>query len=614
LAGGLWLVAGLPILASFVQAAVALLGTSASGIPVIGGLKQLFQSIAVFDAAGDLFRSSPSIVLVLFVLVTVAWLAQGGGMLVLTNRVFTLGATGFVTLFLVLFELVYLPLLSAGLPTVQVGGFLLVPVLVAAALWASTLAFEWDVTLDDATGDRLADAREDAQRERRAFDQHVESAVPESVRDSLRSFVPAAVDTFEREADDFRAECQSVVDRAEQLTDSQQSVSSRERNEQAEQVLADAKALDGQARAEGLTAEFEQSLVDAISEEFGEFGVVSRYGRPYEFRNLRTYNELALPMLSGPPAQIGGSRHELGDRLADAVDTDSLSSVAGAIDASQDHLGEARSVIQDHEDTVAQRIDEVDRTLELARDHVEDLDGDARERLTEFLFEGRTPESVDSVPTAPDIREHQERAKDLLHEGQFEQAERVATEASTEADRVQEIAEFFADSVGATIDYGSGSIPIPGSVGTALVSQLRIPFEGSYPVEYTVDGDTLRITADDDGTTTQSQESREPVNQSDNDSVQSDDVLYVLRELKSTAASTSVESSVELQTEQLPEKFVQSEILQEIKSFAERQSDITGVSVPKSAPPGYLSIEVSDGVSPQQAMTALQEQYASSQN
>lgn len=615
LAGGLWLFAGLPILASFVQAAVALLGTSATGIPVIGGIKRLFQSIAVFDAAGDLFRSSPSIVLVLFVLVTVAWLAQGVGMLALTNRVFTLGAAGFVTLFLVLFELVYLPLLSADIPIVQVAGFLFVPVVVAVALWAATLVYEWDITLDDATGDRLADAREDAQRERRAFDEHIDSAVPESARQSLRSFVPDAVDTVEREADAFRDECQSVVDRAEQLTNEQDSVSSRERNEQSEQVLADAKALDGQGRAEQVAEEFERSLVDAIRTEFGEFGVDSRYGRRYEFRNLREYNELPLPTLSCPPAQVGGTRHELADRLVEAVETDGLPSVASAIEGCQEHLSEAQSVIEQREETVAERLDATDRTLDVARGHVESLDGNARERLTEFLFEGRTPETVDSVPTVPDIRDKQERAKDRLHQGNFDEARRIADEASTAAEHIEEIAEFFADSVGATIDYGSGSIPIPPTVGTELVAQLRVPFEGTYGVEYAVDGDTLRLSSTDDvGTTTTQQETRERVQQTENESVQADDVLYVLRELKSAAAATSVEGSVELQTEQLPEKFVQSDILHEVKSFAERQSDVTGVSVPDDAPPGFLSIEVSDSISPQRAMTTLQEQYARSQN
>lgn len=612
LAGGLWLIAGLPILASFVQAAVALLGTTATGVPVLGGLKQLFQSIAVFDAAGNLFRSSPSIVLVLFVLVSVAWLAQGVGMLLFANRVFTLGATGFVTLFLVLFELVYLPLLSQGLPLVQVVGFLSVPVVVAGALWASTLAYEWDIVLDDATGDRLADAREDAQRELRAFEERTESVVPESTRQSLRSFVPDAVDAFEREATAFRDECQSVIDSAEQLTDDQQSVSSRERNEQAEQVLADAKALDGQARADQLADDFEATLVDGIRTEFGEFRVVSRYGRPYEFRNLRSYNELSLPMLDGPAVQIGGTRHELAERLVEAVEHDRLSAVAAAIEESRNHLSEARSVIEKREAAVGDPLDAVEETLEIAREHVDDLDGEARERVTEFLFEGRTPESVESVPTVPDIRKKQERAKDQLHEGQFDAAERTAAEAAAEAERIEEVAEFFADSVGATIDYGSGSIPIPPTVGTELVSQLRVPFERTYSVEYVVDGDTLRLSTDDDAATTQPTES-EPVTGTDSESVPTDDVLYVLRELNTAAATTSVENSVDLQTEQLPEKFVRSEILGAVKSFAERQSDVTGVTIPDDAPPGFLSIEVSDDVSPQQAMTALQEAYASSQ-
>jgi len=614
LAGGLWLLAGLPILASFVQAAIALMGASATSIPVIGGVKRSVQSVAVLDAAGNLFRSSPSIVLVLFVFVTVAWLAQGAGMFVLTNRVFTLGATGFVTLFVVLFELVYLPLLSAGLPSGQTIAFLSVPILVAAALWASTLVFEWDVTLDDDTSGRLADAREDARRERQAFEDHVEATVPEDARELLREFAPDAVETFEQDAAAFTDECQSVVDTIETLSDDRESVSSRERNERAEQVLSDAKALDGQKRAERLCSTFERSLVKTINAEFGEFQPVSRYGRSYEFRNLRTYNELRLPMLDCPPVQIGGAQHELGEQIAAAVGSQGLASVAAAIERSGAHLSQARSVIDEHESAVATRLDEVDDILEIARDHIDGLDGEARERLHEFLFEGRTPEAVDAVQTVVKVREQQDEAKGLLHRAQFEDAERAADEAVTKAQQIEEIAEFFADSVGSTIEYGSGSIPVPPTVGTGLVSQLRVPFERSYAIEYEVDGDTLNITAADDGATTQTQESRELVNNTDDDDVQADDVLYVLRELKSAAANSDVEGTVELQTEQLPEKFIRSDVLREIKRFAQRQSDVTGVTVPADPPPGFLSIEVSDSVSPQRAMTELQDRYASSQN
>jgi hypothetical protein len=605
--GVCWIVAGLPILASFVQAAIALSGTSGGGLPVIGGLKRLFQSVAVFDAAGTVFRASSTVVLVLFLLVTVAWLAQGTGLFVLRHRVFTLGATGFVTLFLVLFELVYLPILSADVPTGEVAGFLLVPVVAAGASWAAALVFEWDITLDEETSEQLSDARAEAQEARQQFDDRVDTVASEPTRQSLRSFAPDAIDKFEREVASFREDCQSVIDRADELTDS--SMASRERNEVAAQVRSDAAGLAPTDRADRLQTELEQAIEDRIRDEFGDLHYVSRYDTAYEIRNLRTYHEIELPTIGGPAVQLGGTPHELDDRLVEAIDREGLDSVATAIERVESHLAEMEALLEEQESTVATALDAADSALTVTRDHLDTLDGVARDRLSEFLLEGRTPDAELQVPNEPAVAEHEADAKAALHEGRFDAAQRAAEGARTEAQSVQAIAEFFAESVVATMDYGSGSIPIPEAVGADLAAQLRVPFERTYDVEYAVAGTTLEI--DGDGEVTEADRDRpsrgsEPAT----NGADPDDVLYVLRELQSAAAASSTDDTVELQTEQLPEKFADEAVLTEIQTFAERQSDVVSVTVPEDPPPGFLSVEVSDGVSPQRVMDDLQDQYS----
>ena len=605
--GVCWVVAGLPILASFIQAAIALGGASGSGLPVIGGLKRLFQSVAVFDAAGTVFRASSTVVLVLFLLVTVAWLAQGAGLFVLRHRVFTLGATGFVTLFLVLFELVYLPILSAGVPAGQVAGFLLVPIVASGASWAAALVYQWDITLDEETGEQLSAARADAQEALQRFNDRVDTIASETTRQSLQSFAPEAVDRFERGVDSFRDDCQSVIDRADELTDS--SMTSRERNEVASQIRSDATALAPDDRADKLQRELEQAVTDQIRDTFGDLHYVSRYGTEYELRNLRAHHEVDLPTIGGPAVQLGGTRHELDDRLVDAINNAGLDSVTTAIERAEAHLTEMEAMLEERESAVAAALDEADSALTVTRDHLDRLDGAARDRLTEFLLEGRTPDATLEVPNKPAVTGHEADAKAALHEGRFDAAQRAAEQARTEAQAVQAIAEFFAESVVTTMDYGSGSIPIPETVGTDLAAQLRVPFERTYDVEYAIAGTTLEIASS--GEATEGGRERTPRGSDPvTNGADPDDVLYVLRELQSAAAASSTNNTVELQTEHLPEKFVDEGILTEIQTFAERQADVVSVTVPEDPPPGFLSVEVTDGVSPRRVMDDLQNQYS----
>lgn len=612
LSGVAWFVAGLPILASFVQALIALLGTSATAVPILGTLKQTFQSVIVFDAAGTIFRSSSTIVFVLFVLVTIAWLLQGVGMFGVRNRVYTLGATGFVTLFLALFVLVYLPLLSADVPTSQAIAFLFVPIVAAAASWTASLSYDWDITLADETSNLLEEARSEARTSRQTFDSLIQGLDDERVQSSLRRVAPDAADEFKTRTESFRDECDAVISRAEDLVETQPSLSSHQRNEQATQLLTDAQNLNPEERAGQLRADLQKGVIDGVRSEYGDLHYVSRYGEAYEVRNLRSFNELSAPALDGPPIQIGGAQHELAERLVETVETQGVETAAQTIERAENHLTELEETLSNHEDAVASILDEVDAAIDQARDHLDSLDGAAKERLSEYLLEGRAPDEAPDIPAQPSVQNHVDDAKAALHAGRFQEAKREARDARQEAQDLQAVAEFFAESVVATIDYGSGAIPIPDTVGRDLVEQLRVPFEQSYPVEYNVDGSTLEVAADEADLSVDEDRQHTGQSRTSSGDVVADDVMYVLRELKTIASATSSDDTVELQTERLPEKFVDPDILNEVKAFGERQSDVVSVAIPDDPPPGYLSVKVADNASPQRVIGDMQDAYAKS--
>lgn len=635
IAAGCWAVAGLPILASFVQATVALLETTATVIPLIGSLTQFLWSVSVFRVAGNIFRSSSTIVFILFVLIALAWTAQGVGLFALRHRVITLGATGFVTLFLVLFELVYLPVASAGLPAIQTAGFLFVPIGTAAMSWAASLVFDWSITLDSEATKALSTAREDTQEALTTFNSQIERAVGEQVQSSLKTIAPEAVTAFESQCSEFRDRCQAVQDEADAVVDG--STSSRERHDTAAQLQADAAKLNDVAgeTATRVISTLERQVEDKINERYSDVHYVSRFSREYTIRNLRTHNSVSLPTIDGPAIQIGGSQHEIATRLTETIeaDPDGLAAVAGAIDTIDTHLDAIEQTLQTHEESIAESLDAAQRAIETATANLDELEGPAQERLEAYLLEGRTPESStgESLPTKPTVDDYREEALKTLHECRFDAAIQSADAAETEAREIVQIAEFFAQSVTATIEHGSGSIPVPSSIAATLVERLRVPFEQSYYIEYEVAEGVLNITesnnpetestggdattnstgAEYSGTVDSTGEHAALTEGNPQDAeVPHDDVLYVLGELQANAASQRGKSTVELQTEQLPAKFIKPAVLNEIKSFAERQGDVVHVAVPSNPPPGFLSIEVADGVSPRRVMKQLQSVYA----
>jgi hypothetical protein len=564
----------------------------------------------VFDAAGTIFRSSSTVVLILFVLITLTWVSQGIAMFVRRNREYSLGAAGFVTLFLVLFVLVYLPLLSSAVPVTQAVLFLLVPVLAAGASWTAVLVYDWDVTLDEETVEQLNEARTTAKNARETFDDPVGDIDDESTLSPLRSVAPAAVEEFEDGATSFRDRCQTIVARAERLIDGEPGLSSRERYDRATQVVSDAEDLEPASRAESLVTALQTGVKRGVTEQFADIHVVSRFDGAYEIRNLRDYNELAVPDLDGGAIQIGGDQHELAERITEAIDSEGVPVAARVIERALTHVDDLRAELSEHEESIDAILSEIDHSLEMASEHIDGIDGAAGDRLAEYLIDGRLPDELRDVPTRPEIESRTEQSIAALHETRFDDAMRNAETAREDATRVEAIAEFFSESVVSTIEFGSGSIPVPPSVGTALVERMRVPFEQTYGIDYALETSELVIAGDADTRQSNVDAESETRRATTTGDVSADDVLYVLGELKAVASTATAEDSVELQTETLPAKFVTPQVLAEIRTFAERQPDVESVEVPDDPPPGYLSIVVADGASPERLMDTIQNEYA----
>jgi len=617
LAKGCWGVAGVPIVATFVQAIIALTGVSAFEVPVIGTLTSLLQTIPVLDAAAVVFRNSPSAVLLLFVLVLAGWVAEGVAAFVLRARTLTYGAAGFVTLFFALFLLVYSPLFSADVPAGQLAAFVLVPVVASAASWGAALANEWAVTLDDETAEVLTAATERAQKAQDSFDATVRSRADERARERVASVAPGADDDFESRLDAFRTDCTDVLEEADALRESESELDSRERLQRARQLRTTAQSLDPEAAADEAVDAFRDALTDAVRDEFGDLHVVSPYNEAYEVRNFREYNELRFPALERT-AQIGGRQHDLAEQLVAAIDGDAaLSDVARAVETARDHLDDLEAAVDREEAAFVDVADEVDDRLETVGELTDSLAGQAGDRLSEFLVEGRFDDA--DLPSVVAVEAALTDARADLHACRFDDARSRAERAREDAERLVAVAEFFANSVVATVEQQVESVPLPPDVPPEFAASMDFAFEETFGVEYAVDGETITLAYDgeldtgDRGSPRSESATNGPLPSTDRTDANVDDVIYLLREVRDAASTASSDDTVSLQTGQVPEQYTTEVVLNAVESVASRHTDVETVSIPSNAPPGFIEVTVGSAVSPRSVLDELYDEYVGAQ-
>ena len=619
-----WVAAGLPIIVTSLQALLALFGVDADDVPVMATLKSTFQAIEVFDEAGVIFRDNDIVVFGLFLLIALAWVGVGVAMLVLRDRQLTYAGAGLVTVFLALFLLVYSPLFTGGTPVVQLLGFLAIPVLTVVTIWLGVSSYEWAVTLEEETAERLATAREQARDAQETFDQRVRRELDTDTLAQLETVAPDVVATFEATVETFETECEGLRTDAQQLAETAAGLSTRERRERAIQLADRAASLDPVAQAERALETLRQDLVREVQSTYNEVAVTSSYGDRYIIRNMDGFNEVVLPGVEGPPIQIGGEVHELDDRLAALLEPGtgvSLSEGTRAVTQAASHIQDMEATLRHNEERFDARRQEVESELASARDALDRLDSRVGERLEEMLFEGRFGDEQPPFPTSREVHRQLEDATAQLHECRFERALRTLDQAHENAEQLRQTAVFVADSVVPTIQHGSGTVAIPTTVETALVERLRVELTRVYDIDYTVENDTIEIhpqpvdetavdttTVNDEADTGPSRHQRPSEQASSNADYSSEDVLYLLRELRRNADEYGADRSVTLQLGEYPTRFSSDPLLDEIRTFCERQTEIRAVDV-DNTDPGYIELTVNEEESPVQVLSALCERY-----
>jgi hypothetical protein len=618
---GSWAVGGIPIVATLLQAILAAIGVSALSLPGVAAITRVLHALAVFDSAARIFRGSSGVVFALFALVALAWIAQGVAMLVFERQQWTYAAAGFVTLFFALFFLVYLPIFSADIPAVQLVVFVLIPVLASGANWLAALTYPWAPDLADQTETELSAARSAAQDARRTFETIYERELDDPTRERLRAVAPGAVEQARTTADEFRDECQQLLDAIDALSRRERGLSSDERLQEAKRLRGEAEKLDAQAQFSGVRDRLVDALVDACYESFDDLHVVSRYRESYEIRNLGDYRSLSLPSIGVQNAQLDTAHDSVPDRIAEAARQDAeLADLARAVESVQTHIEELQSRIDREEREFAESVDDAEATVETLREKVADVDGMVGTRLEQLLVEGRYESDSPPGPAVPDVEDALQDGKTALHECDFRRAKQHATEAENLATELVSVVEFF-EGVSTTIQQRGDSIPYVDSVSPAFASLLRVPYEETYDVEYSVTDDAVEFsyptTSDEksasapsvSATASQSNSTSSAGRSTDGDAETADEVLYLLRELKSQADTSTATDDIQYQTEGLPEYVLADPVLDRLSEFVGGQPAIESIEIESELDPGYISVEIAPDQSPKTVMDAILDRF-----
>lgn len=596
---GSWLAAGVSICLLFLFAVFAVFDAQAGALPVVS---EMVTGIETADGSGllaDLFGDAAVGAAAVSLVAGIGWLATGIGVFERETKEYATAGAGLVTATLGLLLLVYSPVLSDEITTLQTVTFAVLSVVGIGGVWWVVLTQEWP---EAESGSRTRQDREQGpthpqteetepvgnERTVDAFDRRIDRSLDRETREQLREVAPTALEEFDAAVEQYRQTRREPVPAGDQSEPEQ-------------------GGHRPETEAEQLLQELRSDLEIELREQFGPLEVTSRYGERY-----------AIDRLQGGESITGAHSDDLpssstGEQLARAIESGTpLGDVAAMIADEQKRRAEMTRRIETHEQSVADGIDRTETTLEEAREALGRIGTPVGDRLEEILFEERVSKSERlferqfgeaNLPTEPTVGDRLVDARERLHDCQFEAAKRTVDDAESTAKEIKSIAIFFADSVVPTIEHGAGSIPVPADIDEAVIEAMGTEIRRSYDISYELRGETLEIEAGreepaveaDDSTQRTESTSRSP----------KEDVLYLLRELR---AETPDDRELTIDLGRYPEKFSDSKIIDEITTVCETQEGIHRVEPPDSRTE-TLTIVSATGEDPRQRIEAAIERY-----
>lgn len=629
-AAGAWLIGGLPLVWSSLQAISALMGnTTLYWIPFIGEFAEALSSLTVVLEAARIFYGQATIVLALFLLITLAWLAQGILMFSTAGREKSyskVGSAGAVVmsglLYGFLFLGIYSALLGRTIAIAQVAGFFLIPVVATGALGAAFRTYSWEDQRRAQAVSRIKSAERTVKNQRRSLDRSLENLPLGEVESISPGVVRGATDAKE----EFYRTCDSISEDAEATLDNASKMEASELENESHAIERRAAALDADTVEADVESRLWDALEDVVDERFSgiqrEF--TSRYGERYRTANLpedrRTVDvpgtdELIL-ISTASQGGIAGQLHNVFDH--NDIPLDESIALLATVDSKIND--EVLPYLEEYEDDFREIEETVEKNLDSATEKIDDIGGHTGTTLERILVRGTTD---DGTASAPDVPERLDEARRNLHACKLEEAIEGAAEAEAMTEEYMESVRFVRSALIPAIKRGKdsvSSVPHPDSreydfFTTSMIENLEEPLKNDHgaAIELDLDQRNIRIEHGVESASDEEIPRDPPANTGPRD-----EVKYLIRKIQADAGEGDVPSETTIGVESLPSAVTKADPLPEFIDFVKSIDTLKLKEYPTEMgnggsqsvqDPGYVSLKATGGEPIERATDDLLDEY-----
>lgn len=627
-----WLIGGLPLVVSTLQAGNALSGrTSLFWIPVIGDIAEAVSSFDVVIAAARIFYGQTTIIFALFLLIAAAWLAQGILMFTSTGREKSFSRTasaGTVVLSALLYGFlflgIYASLLTADIGLAQRAGFFLIPVIATGCLSGAYYQYSWKGSRRAEAVSRLNDAEDRVQKEQR----RLEDALNSLPLERLESISPEPVKNEVQTKNEFEEKCDELLSEIRRSINTSDTTNIETLENRSHTLQQRANELDASTVVNDLDKSLRDTLDSVIDERFQDVSseVVSSYGTQYDIGNLpQKYRTVEVPDSTEVVTLTLSSSNAIAEQLHNVVDQEgiSLQQSIELIEKVDDRLqNEVIPHLQSYEDDLQEIESQITEDITRANDKIEDVGGYTQNALERLFISGTVGEETKS---ADDIHRKLDEAIEELHACHLDQAIETAQTARTMAEEYMEAVRFIHSVLIPGIERGETTITsVPaedtrehGFFSLEVIENLREPIRNDYGVNIQMDNSTRTVSVDHEFETSETKTTgvQEPTSSSVKDAVK-----YVIREIQDAAGEGDVPDEATISLDALPSSVRETEPVPEFVEFIESSNHLTVTEVPDQTDgedgqeqvfltEGYLSVRAENDETITQAVDGLIEEY-----
>lgn len=511
----MWAIGGLPIFLTFLQTPFAVANQPAVNVPVVGAIASYLRSFAFLDQVAIIFYESSTIIAVLFIVITLAWLGQGVALAKEMDRKFVWGAAGAASLFFfVLFFGVYWslsPFVESQFPVAQRMAFFIIPFGASGAVLAAALL---NPNLANEIINILSDAESEIKEYRRDFESTIDDTIGQTTLEELGSGEYTTLQNHNTEVDldeilsiDISATEDPLSDHLAKIQDIESAIEDvKDFDEATESVLEEAKKVRALVRTlespSEIIKEPHQKLRKQLKDSIGAIlqseleGFESLYGESYRIKNLgNEWQTIELHYIGGSTSVANGATYF--EDLLDDTDRD-IKAIIKDFQAIIQRIDDIDELIESEHESLQNQIGEINDTLSTYEEWVEPLDAGIQDEIENIFSDGNSEaETVNKQA----INEKIKTAETHHYECQFDDQDRTLEKATEEANLLVNIIEYVSTLASSAQSGTTGrSFQIPtfaDETRTVLtdttIEHLDNAFKKNYGIELQQESNRLRL-------------------------------------------------------------------------------------------------------------------------